>query len=58
LNSERNYQWDAADKWSPFFSDFPFPYGFYDVDEYQRWLAEAGLKINSKPVALEGFIRQ
>jgi len=27
-----------------FFSDFPFPYGFYGVDEYQRWLAEAGLK--------------
>ena len=31
-------------KWSPFFSDFPFPYGFYGVDEYQRWLADAGLK--------------
>jgi trans-aconitate methyltransferase len=32
-------------KWSPFFSDFTFPYGFYGVDEYERWIAEAGLKI-------------
>jgi trans-aconitate 2-methyltransferase len=34
----------ATTKWSIFFSDFTFPYGFYGVDEYQRWLAEAGLK--------------
>ena len=32
-------------KWSPFFSDFTFPYGFYGVDEYERWIAEAGFKI-------------
>ncbi len=31
-------------KWSPFFPDFPFPYGFYGVDEYKRWITEAGLK--------------
>jgi trans-aconitate methyltransferase len=37
-------------KWSPFFSDFPFPYRFYGVDEYKRWLAEAGL--NTRRVEL------
>jgi len=37
-------------KWSPFFSDFTFPYGFYGVDEYRRWLAEAGL--NTRRVEL------
>ena len=31
-------------KWSPFFADFLFPYGFYGVDEYHRWLAQAGFK--------------
>ena len=31
-------------KWSPFFSDFAFPYGFYGVEEYERWMAAAGLK--------------
>jgi trans-aconitate methyltransferase len=31
-------------KWSPFFADFLFPYGFYSVDEYQRWLTQAGFK--------------
>jgi trans-aconitate methyltransferase len=37
-------------KWSPFFADFLFPYGFYSVDEYQRWLALAGFQ--SRRVAL------
>ena len=37
-------------KCSPFFSDFTFPYGFYGVDEYRRWLAEAGL--NTRRVEL------
>ena len=32
-------------EWSPFFPEFPFPYGFYGVNEYKRRLAEAGLKI-------------
>jgi trans-aconitate methyltransferase len=32
-------------EWSPFFSNFTFPYGFYGVDEYKRWIAAAGLKI-------------
>jgi len=30
-------------KWASFFLDFKFPYGFYGPDEYERWLAEAGL---------------
>ena len=37
-------------KWSPFFSDFTFPYGFYGVDEYRQWLAKAGL--NTRRVEL------
>jgi trans-aconitate methyltransferase len=31
-------------KWSPFFADFLFPYGFYGVDDYQLWLSQAGFK--------------
>ena len=29
--------------WSQFFSGMAFPYGFYDADEYRRFLQEAGL---------------
>ena len=31
-------------KWSPFFANFLFPYGFYSVDEYERWLAQTGFQ--------------
>ena len=31
-------------KWTPFFADFLFPYGFYGVDDYQRWLYRVGFK--------------
>lgn len=30
-------------RWSPFFKDFVNPYGFYSPEEYQPWLAAAGL---------------
>jgi len=30
-------------KWSSYFSDFVFPYGFYGPEDYQGWLAETGL---------------
>lgn len=32
------------EKWGKFFNGFSFPYGFYDVEEYKKWLNETGLK--------------
>ena len=31
-------------EWNAYFNDFSFPYGFYDVETYEKWLDEAGLK--------------
>lgn len=31
-------------EWNAYFHDFSFPYGFYDVETYKKWLEEAGLK--------------
>ena len=30
------------DKWSAFFNDFTFPYGFSSPDEYREWLTKLG----------------
>jgi trans-aconitate methyltransferase len=30
-------------KWSPFFHEFSFRYGFHGPEEYSRWLTDAGL---------------
>lgn len=32
-----------SDKWARYFEDFHFPYGLYDGQEYEAWLAEAAL---------------
>jgi trans-aconitate 2-methyltransferase len=32
-------------EWSCYFQGFNFPYGFYDADEYRRWLRDAGFQI-------------
>jgi trans-aconitate methyltransferase len=47
------------EKWSPYFRDFEFPYGFYGPEEYGEWLKNAGftaerLELLSKDMALEG----
>jgi len=34
----------AKERWGKYFRDFPFPYGFYGVDDYRMWLKRAGLK--------------
>lgn len=34
----------ARDAWKPFFAEFPFPYGFYDPQEYRALLMAAGLE--------------
>lgn len=56
------------EKWSRYFKDFSFPYGFYSPEEYKIWLDETGLrtkrielipkdmKIRGKE-GLSGFIR-
>jgi len=31
-------------KWHKYFDEFPFPYGFYGVEEYKQWLKETGLR--------------
>jgi trans-aconitate methyltransferase len=30
-------------QWSPYFTNFDFPYGFYGPEDYQGWLTEIGL---------------
>ena len=47
------------EKWSSYFKNFVFPYGFYGPDEYDKWLKDAGfsvkrLEMHSKDMALEG----
>ncbi len=32
------------EKWSRYFKDFSFPYGFYSPEEYKVWLDEAGFR--------------
>lgn len=46
-------------KWSSYFRDFAFPYGFYGPEEYGKWLNNVGfsvkrLELISKDMALEG----
>ncbi|RUM41186.1 MAG: SAM-dependent methyltransferase [Desulfocapsa sp.] len=31
-------------EWRPFFTDFSFPYSFYEPEEYTQWLNEANLR--------------
>lgn len=49
----------ADKKWSSYFKNFEFPYGFYGPAEYGKWLESAGfavkrLEIHLKDMALEG----
>ncbi|NTV79385.1 MAG: class I SAM-dependent methyltransferase, partial [Clostridiales bacterium] len=32
------------EKWSRYFKDFSFPYGFYSPEEYKVWMNEAGFR--------------
>ena len=47
------------EKWSSYFRDFAFPYGFYEPEEYSKWLKDTGFSIKrleliSKDMALQG----
>lgn len=44
----------ASPQWAAHFSGFSFRYGFHGVEEYRRWLAEAGLT----PVRVELIPKQ
>ncbi len=33
-----------TEKWKSFFKDFTFPYGFHSPGDYEKWLAQVGLK--------------
>ncbi|MCI5125746.1 MAG: hypothetical protein D3925_15055 [Candidatus Electrothrix sp. AR5] len=57
-----------AEEWQQYFTDFTFPYGFHEPDEYKKWLREVGLhpvrvellaKDMSYPerAGLEGWVR-
>jgi trans-aconitate 2-methyltransferase len=35
-----------TDRWTGYFKDFPFPYGFYSPEEYEAWLTGLGFKID------------
>jgi trans-aconitate methyltransferase len=32
------------EKWQPYFKNFQFPFGFYDPEEYNKWIKKANLK--------------
>ncbi len=34
----------TSSKWSAYFIDFVFPFYFYDIKDYEHWLADAGYK--------------
>lgn len=34
----------ARKDWAQYFSDFAFPYGFYEPEQYREWLGHAGFK--------------
>lgn len=47
------------EKWSPYFKNFVFPYGFYGPEEYGKWLKNTGFsarrtELYSKDMALKG----
>jgi trans-aconitate methyltransferase len=47
------------EKWGSYFRNFVFPYGFYEPEEYEKWLKDAGfsvksLELISKVMILEG----
>lgn len=47
------------EKWSYYFRNFVFPYGFYGPEEYSKWLKDAGfsvkrLELSSKDMVLKG----
>ncbi len=49
----------VQERWSRYFNDFSFPYGFYGPDEYREWLVEAGfeprrVELVARDMALEG----
>lgn len=58
----------AEAQWQAYFTDFDFPYGFYDTDEYMELLTDAGFTarrielipkdmVHEGRVGLEGWIR-
>ena len=34
----------SEDRWAKYFKQFSFPYGFFGIEEYKGWLAQAGLR--------------
>jgi trans-aconitate 2-methyltransferase len=34
----------SEDRWAEYFKQFSFPYGFFGPEEYEGWLAQAGLR--------------
>jgi trans-aconitate methyltransferase len=47
------------EKWGSYFRNFVFPYGFYEPEEYEKWLKNADfsvkyLELSSKVMILEG----
>lgn len=37
----------TSKRWKPYFLDFKFPYGFYEEQDYEEWLEQAGLIADS-----------
>ena len=37
----------TSKRWKRYFIDFDFPYGFYEERDYEEWLSQAGLAIDS-----------
>lgn len=58
----------ASHPWSEYFAGFTFPYSFYDVSDYERWLPRTGYKatrieripkdmVHKNIAGLEGWLR-
>ncbi len=37
----------SSKRWKPYFTNFDFPYGFYEERDYEEWLARVGLVADS-----------
>ncbi|OGC22310.1 SAM-dependent methyltransferase [candidate division WOR-1 bacterium RIFOXYB2_FULL_42_35] len=48
----------AGGKWSSFFKDFVSPFGFYGVEEYEKWLAQVGLKARRVELIPKDMVQQ
>jgi trans-aconitate 2-methyltransferase len=45
-------------KWSGYYTDFPFPYGFHNAKNYRKWLTALGFKINRAELVPKDMVQE